>query len=447
MSAVNTSIINKELSCTSCFGNVLIVGAGPVAINVAVNISNGWCNNIGLVSRKSFHLTRFKEELKQNNYIIKSKAQGEKLSNICGKVKLKYFYEGYNNIDDIWDTIIMCTPSDSYKDVINDLNVNKLKQIKTIILISPSIGSNLLVNSQLKIKDKIDVISFSNYYAATKFESSNLRATCAFTKALKKRIYISSSKNKSKIIFDVKNFIESFGVQCTIVSNTIEAESKNITTYVHPPFFINEFSLNEILTSRKSKKYMYKIYPEGPITQHSIRTMLLLWKEISKFIQYFNAKPINLLKFLNDDNYPVHEITISREDIENFMELDEIKQQYLLYIRYSAILIDPFSIPDENGKYFDFSAVPYKQVYKDENGKLIIPRIPFEDYKKLKLIYNLAKKINIDMPQTLELIKIFEKKLNEYINREGKHSFNKDIFIDKICDEVDDIFNEMERKK
>ncbi|MGT2596838.1 opine metallophore biosynthesis dehydrogenase [Staphylococcus aureus] len=29
-------------------------------------------------------------------------------------------------------------------------------------------------------------------------------------------------------------------------------------------------------------------------------------------------------------------------------------------------LIDPFSQPDENGHYFDFSAVPFKQVYKNE---------------------------------------------------------------------------------
>ena len=51
-------------------------------------------------------------------------------------------------------------------------------------------------------------------------------------------------------------------------------------------------------------------------------------------------------------------------DIEHFEILPDILQEYLLYVRYTAILIDPFSQPDENGHYFDFSAVPFKQVYK-----------------------------------------------------------------------------------
>ncbi len=448
MNAVNTTSGNEKLFCTPLFGNTLVVGAGPAAINVAVNISSSWCSNIGLLNRKSSHTTKLKKQLKENNFTISSKVQNENHFKLSGKVKLKHFYEGYLNIDDIWQTLIICTPSDSYKEIINALNLDLLKEVKTIILISPSIGSNLLINSQLKnLKDRIDVISFSTYYAATKFQCKDSSILSVFTKALKKRIYIASSKNNSTIISYVKNFIESLGVQCTILNNAIESESKNITTYVHPPFFINEISLNEIFNSEKSIKYMYKIYPEGPITQHSIRTMVLLWKELSRFIEYFGAKPINLLKFLNDDNYPVHNITLSRRDIDNFIEEDQIKQEYLLYIRYSSILIDPFSIPDSHGKYFDFSSVPYQKVYKDTNGKWVIPRIPLEDYKKLKLIYGLAKKINIPMPKTLELIKIFESKLNEFIDKNGKSSFYPEIFIDTIANDVNDIFNEMEMRK
>ena len=33
-------------------------------------------------------------------------------------------------------------------------------------------------------------------------------------------------------------------------------------------------------------------------------------------------------------------------DIENFENLPAIHQEYLLYVRYTAILIDPFSNPD-----------------------------------------------------------------------------------------------------
>ena len=154
---------------------------------------------------------------------------------------------------------------------------------------------------------------------------------------------------------------------------------------------MNEFSLNEIFGTEASSKYMYKLYPEGPITQHTIREMLALWKEISTLILLLQARPLNLLKFLNDDNYPVHEITLSRDDIEHFTEMSTIKQEYLLYIRYSSILIDPFSQPDEHGKYVDFSSFSYKQVNKNKEGKWVIPRVPYEDYKKIKLLYHLGK--------------------------------------------------------
>lgn len=448
MNNPNALHAGNELAHDRPFGNTLIIGAGPAAIHIVVSVSRNWSNKIGLLNRKGSHTSRLKEELEQNHYVLISKVQGEKYSSLSGETTLNHFYEGYDNIDDIWQTIIICTPSDSYRDVINALHIDSLKKIQTIILVSPSIGSNLLVTSQLQhSKDRIDVVSLSTYFAATKFNPASPSILSVFTKALKKRIYIASSQNNSNAIWDVKRFIESLGIQCSIASNTIEAESKNITTYVHPPFFINEFSLNEIFSTEPSKKSMYKIYPEGPITQYSIRAMVLLWKEVSAVIQSFGAKPINLLKFLNDDNYPVHDTTLSREDIENFIELEEIKQEYLLYIRYSAILIDPFSKPDNNGKYFDFSAVPYRQVYRNQNGKWILPRIPLEDYKKIKLIYGLAQKINIPMPKTLDLIHYFENRLNEFIKEKGKDSFYPEIFIDTTQNDVDAIFDEMRRGK
>ncbi|MFC4769093.1 opine metallophore biosynthesis dehydrogenase [Effusibacillus consociatus] len=440
--------MHEKISHFSAFGNTLIIGAGPAAIQVAVNVSQGWCDNLGLLNRKGAHTNRLKKELKENHSILTSKVQGEKYSHLSGEARLTRFYEGFENVEDIWQTIILCTPSDSYTDIINSLRLDSLTEVKTILLISPDIGSNLLVNSRLKkSQGRIDVISFSNYYAATKFESGNPSILTCFTKAFKKRIYIASSEDNSTTVFDVKRFMESLGIQCTVLGNPIEAESRNITTYVHPPFFINQFSLDQIFSKEVSNKYMYKIYPEGPITQHSIRAMVSLWWEISGFIQNLGAKPINLLKFLNDDNYPVHENTLSREDIENFMELEQIKQEYLLYIRYSSLLIDPFSTPDANGKYFDFSAVPYKQVYQDPNGKWVVPRIPLEDYKKLKLIYGLAHKMNHPMPQTLALIELFEKKLNEFVQENGEDSFEPKIFTDTTQNDVDAIFDEMERGK
>jgi hypothetical protein len=126
------------------------------------------------------------------------------------------------------------------------------------------------------------------------------------------------------------------------------------------------------------------------------------------------------------------------------MEQDAVKQEYLLYIRYSSILIDPFSEPDENGRYFDFSAFPYKQVYKDKDGKWVVPRIPLEDYKRLKLLHALGERLNVDMPQTANLIELFEAKLQAFIQEEGSEQFRSDLLADQAPQEAEIIYNELQ---
>ena len=406
--------MNFSTSGRKPFGSTLIIGAGPAAVNIAVNLSRGWSDKLGLVNRAGAHTSRLKVSFKKHGQVLKATYQSQNRQ-LSGEARLDCFYGDFQEIEDRWETLIICTPSDSYLEVIKSLSLEKLKKAKTLILLSPGIGSNLLIERHFKEEiEQIDVISFSSYYAATKYERNEEESSAVLTKALKKRIYLASSKKDSLCLKPVVKFIESLGIQCQVVASPIEAESKSITTYVHPPLFMNSFSMNQILRKEQSLKCMYKIYPEGPITQHVIRAMVRLWKEISAVVEYFGAQPINLLQFLNDDNYPVHEETLSRKDIDMFHSFSEEKQEYLLYIRYSAILIDPFAIPDEKGKYFDFSAVPFKHAEIDSSGKWIIPRIPLEDYQKLKLIYELAQSAGIQMPQALSLLQTFEQEVMKF---------------------------------
>lgn len=436
-----------NLSENSAFGNTLIVGAGPAAIQIAVNLSKGWSNKIGLLNRKGKHAEKIMQELKENGYMLSANVIEGKHDTFLGQVKLTHFYPDFEKLDDFWDTVILCTPSDSYGEVVSMLELHLLPSVKTIILISPSIGSHLIVRGKLKdLKEKIEIINFSTYYAATKFDPKSANNTTVLTKAIKKKIYISSNKKNRLTVSYAQRFIESLGITCCIDNHPMETESKNITTYVHPPLFINSFSLNEILNTKPSTKFMYKLYPEGPITQHVITNMVQLWKEISTLMHSFSVKPINLLQFLNDDNYPVHSITISRDDIDDFPNLDQVKQEYLLYIRYTALLIDPFSVPNKTGKYFEFSAVPYKQIYQNQDGKWIIPRIPFEDYKKLKLIYEIANRMNVAMPITLGFLQLFETRINDFIKTYGRQNIHEDILGNRIKNEVDIIFDELDVK-
>ncbi|MBD7963487.1 opine metallophore biosynthesis dehydrogenase [Fictibacillus norfolkensis] len=387
----------------SNLGNTLIAGAGPAAIQTAVQLYSGFSERIGLYNRPGVHAQRIKKELIHNNFEVSLTIQGKETELTA---KIDCFFDDVSQLSDEWDTVILATPCTSYVDVIESLQTAELKRVRTIVLLAPNIGSNDLVKNLL-LQETIEVISMSTYYAATKFHADS--AVTAHTKAFKKRIYLGSSKSKSRMVNTLQEFLKSMDIDGEIVGQPLDAECRNITTYVHSAFFLNRFTLDEIFSLHMNgKKYMYKLFPEGPITPQRIKIMVRLWKEISTLMNELGAKPINLLPFLNDDNYPVPTECIQREDIDNFSEYEEVKQEYLLYIRYASILIDPFSKPDHEGRYFEFSAVPFIKAEEEDKGVWSIPRIPFEDYQKLIVIYGLAENSGIPMPEMKRLIKNFE---------------------------------------
>lgn len=384
-------------------GNILIAGVGPAAIQTAIQLCTAdFSERIGLYNRPGARAERIKKELNHNHFEIGLTIQGKEAEL---KTKVDCFFDDVSQLSDEWDTVILATPCTSYVNVIESLQTAELKRVRTIVLLAPNIGSNDLVKNLL-LQETVEVISMSTYFGATKSLNSAIKA---HTKAYKKRIYLGSSNRNSRMVNTLQEFLKSMDIDGEIVGQPLDAECRNITTYVHPAFFLNRFTLDEIFSLHMNgKKYMYKLFPEGPITPQRIKTMVRLWKEISTLMNELGAKPINLLPFLNDDNYPVPAECIQREDIDNFSEYEEVKQEYLLYIRYASILIDPFSNPDHEGRYFEFSAVPFNKAEEEDQGVWSIPRIPFEDYQKLIVIYGLAENAGIPMPEMKRLIKNFE---------------------------------------
>ena len=391
--------------------HTLIVGAGPAAIQTAVAVAKTWQGEASIVNRNGSYSRKVQNQLKNSGNVITAIAPNR--SSLSGKVKITHFYDELANVDDRFDAMIVCVPSYSYQVVLQALRIEKLTQLQTIILLSPVVGSNELVSKLVhESRRSIEVISLSTYFAATKFLPDG--DLVSFTKAVKKRIYLATNKEGGLYLQHVERLLEEAGVETVVKENPIDVECRNITTYVHPPFFINPFSLNEIFSENKSLKSLYKLYPEGPITQETIRVMVKLWKEISALVVELGGNPINLLQFLNDDNYPVHEESLSRSDLEGFDEFEPVKQEYLLYIRYASILIDPFSQPDNNGAYFDFSKVPYQQISRTASGEWSVPRIPFEDYKNLVQMHRMGVERGINMPEIVRLIQLFERKVHEW---------------------------------
>ncbi|MEZ2005100.1 opine metallophore biosynthesis dehydrogenase, partial [Staphylococcus aureus] len=98
---------------------------------------------------------------------------------------------------------------------------------------------------------------------------------------------------------------EQLKIQLEVVESPLHAETRNSSLYVHPPLFMNDFSLKAIFEGTDVPVYVYKLFPEGPITMTLIREMRLMWKEMMVILQAFRVPSVNLLQFMVKENYPV----------------------------------------------------------------------------------------------------------------------------------------------
>ncbi|RCX19406.1 hypothetical protein DFR58_103151 [Anaerobacterium chartisolvens] len=411
---------------------VLILGTGSAAVQIAVNLKSKLGCVVGIAGRASARSKKFFNELDENKNKVSVYIQNKKHVSMFGECYIDNVFVGYHAVEGKWDTIILSVTNDAYISVIKQLDAEFIKQLQCVVLVSPAIGSNSLVSGFLKsLGCSAEVISFSTYYAATKGQNS---AVEVLTKGVKKKIYIGSTSKDSATCGQLSYLLCQLGIAAELMISPYEAESRNISIYVHPPIFMNEFALDIIFGEDKTVKYAYKFYPEGPITQYVIHDLLEQWKEISEILNCFNVERFNLLKFMNDDNYPVRPQSLSRDDIENFTSFDAIKQEYLLYIRYTSLLIDPFSIPDMKGRYFDFSAVPIQRVYQDKKGCWHVPRMPKEDYYRLKILQSIACNLSLSTPTIDKIINNYERKLQQFV-QQNKGDLLSDDFVPMSLDE------------
>ena len=120
--------------------------------------------------------------------------------------------------------------------------------------------------------------------------------------------------------------------------------------------------------------------------------MLELSEDYKRLLNHLGVEEINLLRFLNDDSYPVPSRMVSRRWIDHFPQLAPAEQRYALFTRYTALLVDPYSEPDAQGRYYDFSAVRVTRVFQNAQGLWCLPRVPLEDVRKLRALVLLAER-------------------------------------------------------
>ncbi|MGB3438864.1 MAG: opine metallophore biosynthesis dehydrogenase [Actinophytocola sp.] len=391
------------------FDRVLIAGTGPASVQLAVVLKNRLGCVVGIAGRESVRSDAFFSGLRQNGGRIRVDVQSDKNRDAEGECVVDERFQGYRSVAGKWHTLVLAVTADAYTRVVDEMDLRVLEHVRCVVLVSPTFGSNSLVRNFLRGRGvDAEVISLSSYLGATRWHDKT-PSPRVFTAAVKKRLYVGSSRGRSENLDVLCDLHGQLGVATPVMAGPMEAETRNISLYVHPALFMNDISLNAVFTESGPVKYVYKLVPEGPITPSLISEMVNQWKELTNIVGKLGIPGLNLLRFMVDDSYPVREESVARRDIERFEQLPPIHQEYLVYVRYASLLVDPFSEPDADGRYFDFSAVPIRRVFADGAGRWDVPRMPREDYYRTKIIQGIGRHVGVDCPTIDTFIARYER--------------------------------------
>jgi hypothetical protein len=392
---------------------VLIAGTGPTAVQLAVLLKNHLGCAVGIAGRESLRSDAFFSALERSQGTLEVDVQNEKHRQLAGRCVVDEQFAGYEKVAGAWQTLVLTVTADAYVPVLAQLDPCVLQQLQCVVLVSPTFGSNALVRSYLGTRrPDVEVISFSSYLGDTRW-SDDAPSPRVLTAGVKRKLHLGSSRPGSGSSEVLRELHESLGIVVNVVKRPVDAETRNISLYVHPPLFMNEVSLNAVFAGSEPTRYVYKLFPEGPVTPDLIRTMVAQWKELTSIIKKMGGTGVNLLGFMLEESYPVRPESISSQDVARFEELPQVHQEYLVYVRYASLLVDPFSEPDHNGRYFDFSAIPIRPIFINGSGTWDVPRMPKEDYYRTKVIQGIARHLGSDCPTIDAFLANYERKLAE----------------------------------
>ncbi len=427
----------------------LILGAGPAAIQLAADIKAAANVRIGLYNRPSEKGRRLKQHLAHTPSLWLTGAGKAQRTQDDAQVTIDRYYDDLTLVGGDWHRLILAVPADQYHDVLRQVPWAALPQLRSLILLSPSIGSGLMAQSLLQDagQSHVEVISLSSYYADTKYQNAD-QPYRAYTKAFKQRIYLAGAGARSDCaeLDWLCSLLARHGIDAQRGDSLLAAERFSITNYVHPPLALADTTLQAIFQPQGPIQYLYKTHPEGPICPEAIADMLALSQDYQQLLNRLGIEAINLLRFLNDDNYPVPPRMVSRRWIDQFPQLAPTEQCYALFTRYTALLVDPYSEPDAQGRYYDFSAVRVARVFQDAQGRWRLPRVPQEDVRKLRVLVLLAQRLDVEMPAAQRLLARFQQALQRFVSRIGAEHCHRSL-LDDTCDEQADIIYRQWRRQ
>ncbi|GAA3329417.1 opine metallophore biosynthesis dehydrogenase [Paeniglutamicibacter sulfureus] len=393
-------------------GNILIAGTGPVAVQSAVLLGR-LPGALGIAGRASERSAAFFAALEANGGTVRAEVQNATHAALAGECRIEQRFRGYGSVAGTWNTLVLAVTADAYLPVLRQLASEVLAGFERIVLLSPTLGSGALVREYARAQGADpEVISFSSYLGDTRWPEGAPGAS-VLTAGAKARIYAGSSRGASPAVRRLRAVHEAAGTDMTVLGLPAEAEARNISLYVHPALFMNEVTLRAVFAATRPTQYVYKLYPEGPVTPSMIRTMVQQWRELSAIVAALGGAGVNLLSFMLHDGYPVHPQSIDPADVAAFEQLPAIHQEYLIYVRYASLLVDPFSEPDAHGRYFDFSAIPIRPIFRNDSGHWDVPRMPKEDYYRTKIIQGVARHLAVPCPTIDDLLAAYENALTQ----------------------------------
>ncbi|ACU37789.1 opine metallophore biosynthesis dehydrogenase [Actinosynnema pretiosum subsp. pretiosum] len=390
------------------FQRVLVAGTGPTTAQLAVLLGTGRGSAVGIAGRRSARSAAFFAGLERAGRTVRVDVQNEQHRAAAGEHPVAEVFQGYEAVTGRWGALVLAVTADAYTPVLDRIDPEVLRGLGCVVLVSPTFGSHALVRGRLRgLGADAEVISLSSYLGDTRW-SDGAPSPHVLTAGVKKRLYLGSDRGGTPNLELLRELHRGLGVDPVAVSGPLEAETRNISLYVHPALFMNELTLNAVFFETTPVKYVYKLIPEGPVSPALVNDIVSQWREITAVVAELGVDGVNLLRFMVDDSYPVRPESISRRDVERFEELPPVHQDYLVYVRYASLLVDPFSEPDADGRYFDFSAIPIRRVFRDAEGRWEVPRMPKEDYYRTKVVQGVARSLGVPCPTIDGLLARYE---------------------------------------
>ncbi|WP_313811463.1 opine metallophore biosynthesis dehydrogenase [Glutamicibacter sp.] len=399
-------------------GSILIAGTGPTAVQMSVLLGR-LRGTVGLVGRSTRRSQQFFQDLSDADGFLTATVQNAAHQALAGQQRIEHRFIDFETVSGEWKTLVLTVPANAYLPVLRRMPAAVLERIERVVLLSPTLGSGALVHEYLNSRAlPVEVISLSSYLGDSRWPEAKPGIT-VLTTGVKARIYSGSTLHNSQSLQYLRTLFESVGTDLQLVDLPLDAEARNISLYVHPALFMNDVSLNAVFNPSGPQQFVYKLYPEGPITPTLIHCMVDYWRELTNLVRALGGSGINLLEFMLADGYRIRPESIAAELVSSFESLAPIHQEYLVYVRYASLLIDPYSAPDAAGRYFDFSAIPIRPIFVDESGHWDIPRMPKEDYYRTKIIQGFAQKLSVDCPTIDKLVGNYESVLQRSAGQLG----------------------------